>query len=154
MKTLEAWFGEYSASHRHPINQKIHFICVPLIYFSVLGLLWVIPPMHLGDQTIPWILPIILLVSVYYLLLDLKLGLMMMALTIASAWILRAMEAAGLPILWINAGIFIVAWIGQAYGHKLEGKKPSFFKDLAFLLIGPLWILRKALGRRASGDRP
>jgi uncharacterized membrane protein YGL010W len=39
--------------------------------------------------------------------------------------------------------IFIVGWIGQFWGHKIEGKKPSFAKDFQFLLIGPLWVIQK-----------
>ena len=37
--------------------------------------------------------------------------------------------------------IFVLAWIGQFIGHKIEGEKPSFFEDLQFLLIGPDWLL-------------
>jgi uncharacterized membrane protein YGL010W len=37
--------------------------------------------------------------------------------------------------------VFAIAWLGQFIGHKVEGAKPSFFKDLQFLLIGPLWLL-------------
>ena len=48
-----------------------------------------------------------------------------------------------IPLLYASLAIFVVAWIGQFYGHKLEGKKPSFFKDLQFLLIGPAWVFEK-----------
>jgi uncharacterized membrane protein YGL010W len=41
-----------------------------------------------------------------------------------------------------------LAWIGQFYGHKIEGKKPSFLKDLEFLLIGPLWVIQKVGKKR------
>jgi uncharacterized membrane protein YGL010W len=50
--------------------------------------------------------------------------------------------------LWLTSVvIFVVAWIGQFVGHALEGKRPSFFKDLQFLLIGPLWLLATAYRR-------
>jgi len=48
-----------------------------------------------------------------------------------------------LPLFYTSIVIFVSAWIGQFYGHKLEGKKPSFFKDLQFLLIGPAWVFKK-----------
>ncbi len=49
--------------------------------------------------------------------------------------------------LWISAGIWVAAWIVQFIGHQIEGKKPSFFRDVLFLLVGPVWILA-ALYRR------
>jgi uncharacterized membrane protein YGL010W len=47
--------------------------------------------------------------------------------------------------------IFILAWVGQFIGHKIEGMKPSFFQDLQFLLVGPMWLMHfvfKKLGLR------
>ena len=44
--------------------------------------------------------------------------------------------------------LFVIAWVGQFYGHKIEGKKPSFFDDLQFLLIGPLWVAEPWLRRQ------
>jgi uncharacterized membrane protein YGL010W len=44
--------------------------------------------------------------------------------------------------LWLGCGVlFVLAWIGQFVGHAIEGKRPSFIKDLQFLLIGPMWLL-------------
>lgn len=67
----------------------------------------------------------------------------MVAIIELSLALAAAVETAGLPLLPIALAIFIVAWIGQFYGHKVEGQKPSFLKDLIFLLIGPLWVLEK-----------
>ena len=47
----------------------------------------------------------------------------------------------GMTVLPVSIAVFVVAWIGQFIGHKIEGKKPSFFDDLRFLLIGPLFVL-------------
>jgi uncharacterized membrane protein YGL010W len=53
-----------------------------------------------------------------------------------------ANELSRIVVLWqVCLALFIVAWIFQFIGHKIEGKKPSFFKDLQFLLIGPAWLL-------------
>lgn len=41
----------------------------------------------------------------------------------------------------IYLAVFVITWIFQFIGHKIEGKKPSFLKDLQFLLIGPIWLL-------------
>jgi uncharacterized membrane protein YGL010W len=50
--------------------------------------------------------------------------------------------------LWLTSlTIFVVAWTGQFIGHAIEGKRPSFFKDVQFLLIGPLWLLAAAYRR-------
>jgi uncharacterized membrane protein YGL010W len=46
-----------------------------------------------------------------------------------------------LPVWQTSLGLFVLAWIGQFIGHKIEGKKPSFFKDVVFLLIGPAWLM-------------
>ena len=49
--------------------------------------------------------------------------------------------AATQPLYQVCVTVFVIAWIGQFIGHKIEGKKPSFFKDLQFLLVGPMWLL-------------
>ena len=53
-----------------------------------------------------------------------------------------------LPLFYSSLAIFVIAWIGQFYGHKLEGKKPSFLKDLQFLLIGPAWVIKKVTTKK------
>ena len=49
--------------------------------------------------------------------------------------------------MWLAIGVFVVAWIAQFVGHKVEGKRPSFLTDLAYLLIGPAWIVAKIMRR-------
>ena len=39
MKPVQQWINEYAESHQNPINVKIHWICVPLIMLSIIGLL-------------------------------------------------------------------------------------------------------------------
>jgi len=82
----------------------------------------------------------------YYLLKSLKVFATMLIFTAACLALNYWLEAAGLPLLWIAIGVFVVAWIGQFIGHQIEGKKPSFFKDLQFLLIGPAWVVFKFFG--------
>ena len=136
MRRLERLLAEYDASHGHRVNKLLHWICVPLIMFSLLGLLWLIKlPVLNAAQAL------MLAALIYYLLLSPRLGAGMLLVAACLLGLLQGMDRAGLPILWIAAGIFILAWIGQFIGHYVEGKRPSFFKDIQFLLIGPLWLL-------------
>lgn len=137
MKNLETWFEEYSGSHQNPLNKKIHLVCVPAIFFSVSGIIFSIHPFLAFTA--------IIAVTLYYLLLDFNMGAIMLIVSAVFFWIFSTMESIGLPVFSINLFIFIAAWIGQFYGHKVEGKKPSFLTDLAFLFIGPLWVLRKVM---------
>jgi uncharacterized membrane protein YGL010W len=148
MRSLESWFAEYGESHRHPVNQRIHTICVPLIFFSILALHRAIPRMGWMAAVPEWLLnwATISLVGplVFYFLLDRRLCLAMVAQIVAMLWGVEKL-AEWEVLLPAGAVIFVVAWAGQFVGHRIEGRKPSFFKDLAFLLIGPLWVTRKLL---------
>jgi len=141
MRTVAMWFAEYDASHRHPTNKLLHFICVPAIVLAVLGLLASIPvPGRAGI----WLNPasvVALAVLLYYLMLSPQLALGMLLAFAGLGLLVRALAALPWP-LWLSAGVvFVVAWAGQFIGHAIEGKRPSFFKDLQFLLIGPLWVM-------------
>lgn len=138
MKTLEQWFLEYGESHQNRQNQIIHKFCVPLIFFSVIGFLLLIPyavgPLRVGE--------IVILVALAWYL---SLGLRAFFVMLVEVGICYSLLTALIPELlaWQPlAIIFVLAWIGQFIGHKIEGKKPSFFKDLQFLLIGPLWVIK------------
>lgn len=149
MKTINDWFSEYGESHQHHINKTIHFICVPLIFFSVIGLLSSIPNSLISGYvngnlkffanfgTVAIILGLI-----FYMRLSFTIFFGMLLISLIALLISYLIKLSGLAPLWIiSLVIFVLAWAGQFYGHKVEGKKPSFFKDLAFLLIGPAWIL-------------
>ena len=140
MRSLEQWLAEYAVSHQNPTNKKIHNICVPLIMFSLLGMLWVIPSPH---TMVNWAIVFSALCLIFYFSLGIKPGVMMITVLIPMVAGLYLIEQNQLPLLWISVGIFVVSWIGQFIGHKIEGKKPSFFQDIQFLLIGPLWVFQK-----------
>jgi len=140
MRSLEQWLSEYAVSHQHPTNKKIHNICVPLIMFSLLGMLWAIPSPH---EYVNWAIVFSLICLIFYFSLALKAGVLMVSVLIPMVGGLYLIEKNQWPLLWISVGIFIVSWVGQFIGHKIEGKKPSFFQDLQFLLIGPLWVFQK-----------
>ncbi|MFT5645316.1 MAG: YGL010W-like membrane protein [Janthinobacterium sp.] len=130
-RTIDTLLTEYGASHLNPTNEIIHFICVPVIVFTVLGLLWVLHPVVALSAS--------LIALRYYLTLSKPLAIGMLLMMLAMLGLLLALPPD--TILPLSLAIFVLAWIGQFIGHKIEGKKPSFFDDLRFLLIGPLFVL-------------
>ena len=136
-KTIQDWFNEYGESHRNPTNKLIHWICVPSIFFSIVCLFSLVPVA--GVLNLAGILMIF--ATVFYARLSPKLAIGLLLFYFVC--FIGAIALSNLPIaLWKTAlGIFILAWLGQFYGHQIEGKKPSFLKDLQFLLIGPAWLL-------------
>lgn len=135
MKTITEWFDEYSESHQDKTNKLIHWVCVPTILFSIIGLV-----AHFSALLTALLL---VLTLVFYARLDLVLAVAMSVLVLMMAWLIWI-----LPVgVGFYIGVFILAWIGQFYGHKIEGKKPSFLKDLQFLLIGPLWCMDAYLAK-------
>ena len=154
MKSIETWYAEYAVSHQNALNQKIHFICVPLIYFSIVGLFMSIPNGLLvnfsGNNDLlfnNWALVALVLPMIFYFRLSIRVFVRMLLfsfLCIVGNFLL----AEQLPLLWTSVIIFVIAWIGQFYGHHIEGKKPSFLKDVQFLLIGPAWVFEKVQRNR------
>jgi uncharacterized membrane protein YGL010W len=139
MKSAEQWLDEYALTHRHPTNKLIHYICVPSILWSVLALLWVVPrPSFLGSLN--WAVVFCAMALGFYLRLGVRHFVGMFLVLILALGTIMGFESLDLPIAMIAMVVFVVAWIGQFYGHVLEGKKPSFFEESLFLLIGPLWI--------------
>jgi uncharacterized membrane protein YGL010W len=145
LKSAAQWLDEYGESHRHPLNKALHWICVPVIVWCVVGFLWSVPTPHVVRGTYPlanWASLTMLAVVVYYAALDLRLALGAALLFLGMLWSVAALaHASSVPLWAVCAALFLIAWIGQFLGHAIEGKRPSFFKDLQFLLIGPFWLL-------------
>ena len=144
MRAVQTWLDEYSESHLNKTNKTIHWICVPLIVFSVFGLLWSIPvPRAMSDVSpmFTWAFIVGVVTLFYYFLLSPKLALGMIPVGAGFFWVTHWVSNFAMPLWQISLIIFVGAWIGQFIGHVLEKKKPSFFKDIQFLLIGPLWLL-------------
>ncbi|MGY0426810.1 MAG: Mpo1 family 2-hydroxy fatty acid dioxygenase [Polaribacter sp.] len=149
MKNAQQWFNAYAVSHQNKINKTIHYVCVPLIFFSVIGLLMSIPTTFLKnilDLHNPllenWVAVIGVGISIFYLRLGFwyftEMLFIILLCIISNFWL-----GNNVNLFYGSIAIFVLAWIGQFYGHKIEGKKPSFVKDVQFLLIGPLWIIQK-----------
>lgn len=145
MKTIHNWLDEYAVSHQNPTNKLIHWICVPSIMLSLLGLLWAIPvPGFIAaiSPLLNWATVFVAFALGYYLMLSPKLAVGMLPVVVVMMIVNYAIWLQVGGWIWLVAVIiFFVAWVGQFWGHKIEGKKPSFLKDLQFLLIGPLWLL-------------
>jgi len=146
MRDLQSWLDEYGVSHKNRQNQIIHMVCVPVIMYSILAMLWCIPRISFMDnfQLINWSTLFSLVCLVFYISLSFKTAIKMIffigpMLVINYFWY----QASPSTFLYSSIVLFVLAWIGQFYGHKIEGKKPSFLKDLLFLFIGPLWVLKE-----------
>ncbi len=153
MTTLTELLDEYGESHRNAVNKVIHWVCVPAIVWTVVALLWAIPfPLDTRGWPVPfnWAVIALVLAQVYYFRLSIPLGNALLAWNLLMIALTMWVEAISPWPLWTVAlTVFVAAWIGQFIGHHIEGKKPSFFKDLQFLLIGPAWLMAfvfRALG--------
>jgi uncharacterized membrane protein YGL010W len=143
-RSMQDWFDAYGVSHQNPTNKAIHWICVPTIYFCVVGLLWSIPmpdaPPFSGPHLVAKLA--VGLVGLFYLRLSLTITIAMMLWSVICLFLCHYLDLhASWPLWAICSVLFITAWIGQFYGHKVEGKKPSFLDDLQFLMIGPAWLM-------------
>jgi len=149
-RPVDIYFDKYAESHQNHTNETIHWICVPLIVFSLLGLIWQIPFPHLDflgqyNGFFNWASFVIAFAMYYYFTLSPVLFFMMIWVVALMSYGIVKLEQwqnVGGPAVWlVFAIIFVLAWIGQFIGHKIEGKKPSFLDDVKFLLIGPIWLL-------------
>ena len=135
-RRVDQLLAHYEESHRNPRNERIHFVAIPLIMLSLVGLL------HAAH---PWAAYLFILASmVYYARLS---GVFLLSMAVLSVIALVLVRAMGDQVLPISIAIFVGAWIAQFIGHKIEGKKPSFFEDLQYLWVGPLFVLSKLYGR-------
>ncbi|EIV8479720.1 DUF962 domain-containing protein [Vibrio vulnificus] len=143
MRSLEQWLDAYGESHQNSTNQKIHTFAVPGIFFSIVALIWSLPSLPLPVLSLNWVWVVALPVWWFYYRLSLSVFLMMLGYTLASIALAWSVELLGMPLAEMAVGLFIVLWIFQFVGHKIEGKKPPFFEDLKFLLIGPVWVFMR-----------
>lgn len=144
MRTIHQWLDEYGESHKNETNKLIHWICVPTIFFTIVGLFyciklsaWITPTLQLNVAMI-----LVLAVTVYYFMLSKTIWLGMFLFGLLCLIACYGIERSGIVPLWLaSVVLFVAAWAGQFYGHKVEGKKPSFLKDIQFLMIGPMWLM-------------
>jgi uncharacterized membrane protein YGL010W len=130
MRKIDELFARYAESHQNPTNKAIHWVCVPLITWSVVAMLWAWTP------------------AAAYLFIAFALAVYIRLSPVIAIGMLGVMAALVYPmtllgpyLLTTAIVVFVLAWIGQFIGHMVEGRKPSFFEDLGFLLVGPAWLL-------------
>ncbi len=135
-RRVDALLEHYGQSHQDPRNSAIHCLAIPLIMLSLCGLLaW----LH------AWLLYAFLAASmVYYARLSVV---FLACMLLCSALALLLVQAMGNALLPMSVAVFVGAWVLQFIGHRIEGKKPSFFEDLQYLWVGPLFVLSKLLLR-------
>lgn len=150
MRKIDSLLLEYGESHQTKMNVAIHYICVPLIFFSLIGLLASMPMPEFitnifPDALVPYVhlgTLVVILGLFYYLRLSIVLFTGMVLFSALVLFGIHQIAQLNFAPLWlIMLIIFVIAWIGQFIGHNHEGKKPSFLKDLQFLMIGPAWTM-------------
>jgi len=136
LRRIDALFARYGESHRNPANKAIHWVCVPLITWSVVAALWAWSPVvaYVG----------IALALGFYAWLSPTIAMGMLAVL---ALMVYPLTRLGANALAVAAVVFVLAWVGQFIGHLIEGRKPSFFEDVKFLLVGPAWLLASVYRR-------
>lgn len=148
-RPIDRFLGNYSEDHRNARNQLIHWIFVPLIVWTVMAFLYVIPVPGAWLRPGLWAGVTLVVAVAYYLRLSRPLGLAMavaFALMLAiTGWLYGVLGPR--TLLYTAIAVFVVSWIAQFIGHEFEGKRPSFLTDLTYLLIGPLWLMSKFFRR-------
>ena len=143
MKNIQTWLDEYGVSHKNATNKMIHWICVPLIFFSITGMFYSVQLPIKITEGLNLNLAIIMTagVVVYYFILSRTLWVGMLLFATICLMACYEISKTGTPLWLVSIIVFVLAWIGQFYGHHVEGKKPSFIHDLQFLMIGPAWLM-------------
>lgn len=144
-KSVDQWFAEYGASHQNPINKAIHWCCVPGIFLVIVGLIWALPVpevMRSMGSWLNWATLIAIPVVIFYWILSARLAIGLTLFTLSCLALVSWYDSLPLaPLRATSLVLFVLLWIGQFIGHHIEGKKPSFFQDVQFLLIGPAWLM-------------
>src|SRR5579859_1007356 len=144
MNTLTQQLSQYAAYHRDRRNVMTHFVGIPMILLAATILL-ARPTFIVGEWFISPALLIAAVLTLYYLRLDLRYGLVMGVLLTLSLAIAGEVADGGRAswLAW-GIGLFVVGWIIQFVGHHYEGRKPAFLDDVMGLAIGPLFVVAEA----------
>ena len=143
MKSIHSWFEEYAVSHQNHTNKLIHWICVPLIFWSLVLMASSLPApfKFLEPAYLHWGLYLIIPIIFFYIRLSPPLSIGIIIFSVICIQLTAIVYYIPISNWVVGLVIFAAAWVGQFVGHKIEGKKPSFLKDIQFLLIGPAWLL-------------
>ncbi|MEM9100226.1 MAG: Mpo1-like protein [Pseudomonadota bacterium] len=140
-RTIDRLLAEYGESHQNETNKAVHWVCVPVIVWTVIALFWSLPS-PFGVWYINWATILLVASLGYYIMLSTALAVGFAVFGLICVHLIILYEASWpLPLWQFAIGVFVIAWIAQFWGHKIEGKKPSFLKDVQFLMIGPAWLM-------------
>ena len=135
MQDIRRLFADYASYHQTRGNKWFHRVGIPLIMISLLGLL-TNANVTVGGLRVDLAMLLIVAAEVIYLMLDWRLGAVMLVVSVGFYFLGAAMP------LWLNVTLFVVGWIFQFLGHSVyEKKSPAFLTNALHLLVGPLWIL-------------
>lgn len=136
MQDIHTLFADYAAYHQTAGNKFFHRLGIPMIMLSLIGMLTHVRLIDVATVKIDLAMILIAAAAAYYFVIEWRLAIAMIAVSIAFYFI-----GAAIP-LWINVALFVLGWIFQFIGHKVyEHRNPAFFRNFVHLLIGPLWIL-------------
>jgi len=144
MKTTDEWLADYGRNHRDGANKLLHWICVPIIVVSIVGLLWSIPVPEAFSRASPalnWGTVFLMASVVYYFIMSISLAVGALPFVLGVVGNVAWLDGLPVPLWTLSLGLFGLGWAGQLFGHWLEGSRPAFFRDLMFLMIGPLWLI-------------
>ena len=145
MKSIEEQMSTYAAYHQDARNKATHFIGVPIIALSLfIPLAW--PRLELGGVAISAAMVLMAVFVVYYLALDIVLGLAMLIIFGVLLWAGERIAALGTTPGWIwFAVLFIGGWMLQLVGHVFEGRRPALVDNLfQSIFIAPLFLCAEA----------
>jgi uncharacterized membrane protein YGL010W len=150
MKPVDAWLEEYASSHCNRTNKLVHWLCVPLIVLSLVGMLWSLPVPEVFSDASPalnWGTIFLMAAVVYYFIMSISLAVGVLPFIVIVTLIVAWIDRLEVPLWLVSSCLFTFAWLGQFVGHWIEGRRPAFLKDLQFLMIGPLWLLASVYRR-------
>ena len=140
MQDVHTLFADYASFHQTKGNKVFHRFGIPMIMLSLIGMLTQVPLADVGTLRMDAAMVLIALASAYYFIIEWRLAIAMMVVSVAFYFLGAALG------LWINLALFVLGWIFQFIGHKVyEHKNPAFFRNFVHLLVGPLWILNDVI---------
>ena len=152
MTAADDWLAAYRDDPADAGNKALHWVCVPLLVIGVVGLLWSLPvPASLSQsiEALNWGTLFLMAAVVYYFILSISLAFGILPFIVFVVLIVFWLDGFETPLWLISSDVLVLAWTGQFIAYRLEGKRPQFFKDLHYLMLGPLWLLA-AIYRRLN----
>ncbi len=144
MTPADEWLNEYGRHHDNGANRLIHWLSIPFIVTSLVGLMWSLPVPEVFSEATPvlnWGTIFLMAAVVYYFIMSISLGIGVLPFVILVVLGVTWLEQLTYPLWLSSAVIFVLAWAGQRLSHGLEGNQPSLLRDMQYVMIGPVWLL-------------